>query len=183
MKPNEVEHAVNTKGRSGNCPLPPFMGRERALRSAPRGGPSLPFSSFILHPSSLKRRGFTLAEILAAMVFVAVLVPVALEGLQIANRAGVMADRRRTAAQLADRLLTESLATESWRNGDQKGDFGEDGPGYRWLLETKAWEPALSGAGSETEGTMRAVSVEVFFLVQEREYSARLTTLVEDSAE
>ena len=38
--------------------------------------------------------GFTLAEVLAALVFMAILIPVALEGLSIASRAGEVAARK-----------------------------------------------------------------------------------------
>ena len=129
----------------------------------------------ILHSKFRARtRGFTLAETLAAMVFVAILVPVAIEGVQIASRAGVVADRKRVAAQLADRLLSEMAVTEDWRYGNDEGDFEEDAPGgYRWVLETGAWE----------KDTMRTLSVEVFFIVQGREYSVRLSTLAEETEE
>ena len=112
------------------------------------------------------------------MVFVAILIPVAVEGLQISNRAGVLAHRKRAAACLAERLLTEMIVTEEWRDGDDEGDFGEDAPGYRWILESAAWE-----SEPWEESTMRTLSVEVFFNVQEREHSVRLSTLVEEAEE
>jgi len=130
-------------------------------------------SSLAVHDSSLFSRGFTFAELLAAMVFVAIVIPVAVHGLTIANRAGVVADRKRVAAQLADRLLTEIIVTDDWRDGNRQGDFGEQRPGYRWIIDNDAWE----------EDAMRMVSVEVFFEVQGREYSIRLTTLVEETVE
>ena len=83
-----------------------------------------------------KTGGFTLAEILAAMLLMAIVIPVALQGMMIANRAGVVAERRQMAARLADNLLTELVLTEDWRDADDEGDFGEDWPGYRWALET-----------------------------------------------
>ena len=68
-------------------------------------------------------RGFTLVETLAAMLFMAIVIPVAVRGVMLANRAGVVAERTRVAAQLADTLLTETVVTESWRYGAQEGDF------------------------------------------------------------
>ena len=118
-------------------------------------------------------RGFTLVETLAAMLFMAIVIPVAVRGVMLANRAGVVAERTRVAAQLADTLLTETVVTESWRYGAQEGDFEEEWPGYRWILDTEAWE----------EDAMRLVRVEVLYDVEDREYSVRLSTLAEEEQE
>ena len=118
-------------------------------------------------------RGFTFVETLAAMLFMAIVIPVAVRGVMLANRAGIVAERTRVAAQLADSLLTETVVTEGWRDGDQEGDFGEEWSGYRWVLKDGAWD----------EDTMRVVSVEVLFEVQDAEYKVRLSTLVEETDE
>lgn len=115
--------------------------------------------------------GFTLAEILAAMLFMAIVIPVIVQGMAIANRAGVVAARSREAAQLADRVLTEAAVTGTWQNGDQSGDFEPDYPGYQWKLTTTAW----------SEDVMRLVTVEVTFPVQGHESSVRLSTLMPES--
>ena len=117
--------------------------------------------------------GFTFVEMLAAMVFVAIVIPVAIQGLTVANRAGVLADRKRVAGQLADRILTELIITDEWKYENDEGDFGEEWPGYRWILEEEAWG----------EDTMRLVTIRVLFYVQDREYSVRMSTLVEETAE
>lgn len=114
--------------------------------------------------------GFTLAEVLAAMLFLAILIPVAVEGVLIANRAGVVAERQDVAARLADNLLTELVATDTWRDEEDTGDFGEDWPGYRWILDTEAWD----------EDTMRVVMVTAFFEAQGQEFSVTMSTLVEE---
>ena len=118
-------------------------------------------------------RGFTLVETLAAMLFMAIVIPVAVRGVMLANRAGVVAERTRVASQLADTLLTETIVTESWRYGSQEGDFEEEWAGYRWVLDTEAWE----------EDAMRLVWVEVLYDVQDREYSVSLSTLAEEEQE
>jgi len=121
-------------------------------------------------PRQTRQRGFTFVEILAAMLFMAIVIPVTVEGIMIANRAGVAAERKRVAAGLADMLLTEKVVTEEWRDGEQQGDFGEDWPEYNWVLRNETWE----------EEGMRLISVEVQFLVQGRDYSVSLSTLVEE---
>jgi general secretion pathway protein I len=117
------------------------------------------------------RRAFTFVEILAAMLFMAIVIPVTVQAVLLANRVGITAERKRVAAQLANRVLTETIVTESWRTGDQKGDFGDDWPGFRWELTSETW----------SEDTMRLVTVRVFYKVQEREWSERLSTLADES--
>jgi len=116
------------------------------------------------------QRGFTFAEVLAAMVFAAIVIPAAIHGLTIANRAGVAAERTRIAAQLAGNLLNEMIVTDEWRSSKQKGDFGLDWPGYRWVLTDEAWPV----------DAMRIVSITVFYMVQDREYSVCLRSLAEE---
>ncbi|MCX8036635.1 MAG: type II secretion system GspH family protein [Candidatus Sumerlaeia bacterium] len=112
--------------------------------------------------------GFTFAELLAAMVFIAIVIPVAVRAVTFANRAALLAERKRIAAELASRVLTEKVVTDEWRSGgERQGTFGDNYPGYRWVLEDDTW----------SEDAMREVSVEVFFSVQGFEYSVRLTTL------
>ena len=49
-----------------------------------------------------KRRhaGFTLVEVLAALLFMAIVIPVAVEGLRIASLAGQVAQRKSVAARV-----------------------------------------------------------------------------------
>lgn len=125
------------------------------------------------HSDLLQRRtqrGFTLAEILAAMVFMAILIPVVVEGLALSNRASVVAERKVVATQLADNKLTELVVTRGWETGQQNGEFGEAWPGFSWALTRIAWP----------EDSMIELTVEVFFEVQGRPYEVRLATLVED---
>lgn len=106
------------------------------------------------------------------MLFMAIVIPVTIEGLTIANRAGMVAERKRVAAQLADSMLTETVVTGQWRTGDQAGNFGEDHPGFRWELKSTGW----------TEEAMRLVTVWVWFKVQEKDYEVHLSTLVDGEA-
>lgn len=125
-----------------------------------------------MHWSASSRRrasaaGFTLAEVLAALVIMAIVLPVAVEGLRIANRAGVVAHRKGVAVQLADSLLNELVVTGEWQYSAQDGDFGTEWNGYRWRLRNQNW-------GSDA---MQMLTLEVFYQVQDREYSVRLSTL------
>ncbi len=119
----------------------------------------------------LSLHGFTFAEILAAMLFVAIVLPVAVRGITLANRVGVLAERKQVAAQLADNLLTEFIVTEEWRNSNDRGDFEPDWPQYSWTFNDAAWD----------EDTMRLLTVEVFFEVQGRQHSVRISALVDET--
>src|ERR1035438_10887635 len=63
--------------------------------------------------------GFTLAEVLAALLFMAIVIPAAIEGLHIASRAGTVATRKGEAARVAQRVLAENLVTTNWSQSVQ----------------------------------------------------------------
>jgi type II secretory pathway pseudopilin PulG len=130
------------------------------------------------HGARRSHKSFTFVEILAAMLFMAIVIPAALRGVTLANRAGVVAERSRVAAELANNKLTEIILTEDWREGKQEGYFDEGGgsegsPRYRWVLETNAWE----------KDVMRLITVRVFYTVQGREYAVSLSTLAPEEEE
>src|SRR3954466_5122075 len=82
------------------------------------------------------RSGFTLAEVLAALVFMAIVIPTAVEGLRIANLAGQVGQRRAVAARIAESVLNELLVTHQWQTGTQTGVVQEGPMQYRWMLRT-----------------------------------------------
>ncbi len=137
------------------------------------------FSVFRL-PSSVfrsigrRRRRFTFAEILVALVFVAVLLPVAVRGVLIANRAGAVAEHKQQAVRLADSFLADLVATDSWADTESEGDFGEDWPGYTWQFADEQWQ--------EDDELLRVLTVQVLYRVQGEELSLTLSTLVQDTA-
>lgn len=120
--------------------------------------------------ASLRGRGvnaFTLAEVLAALLFMAIVIPVALEAMRIASRAGVLAERKREAARVAEKILNESIVTTNWNTSALSGTILEADREYRWQLRTESW----------SEPDMRLLSVEVDFPVQGQDYSVKLSTL------
>ena len=117
------------------------------------------------------RRAFTLVEVLAALAFMAIVIPVAVHGLQVANRAGQVGLRKATAARLAERVLNESLVTGQFRTTSSSGVIQEGAQQYQWQMRTEVW-PA---------STMRVVTVLVTFPVQGREYEVHLSTLADTS--
>ncbi len=142
--------------------------------------------------------GFTLAEVLAALLFMAIVIPVAMQGLQVASRAGVVAVRKAEAARVADRVLNESIVTTNWNQSMQSGVVIEDDRSYRWSLRNEQWNQALTnqtltssmGMGgavasqptidqsTANQVTMNLLTVEVTYVVQSQEFSLRESTLV-----
>jgi hypothetical protein len=123
--------------------------------------------------SQINSAAFTLAEVLAALLFMAIVIPVALEGMHIASRAGTVAVRRTEAARVAERILNENIVTTNWNGGSsQSGSTAEGSQQYRWTLKNEAWnvDPNLPN--------LRLLSVEVAYSTQGREGSVRLSTVV-----
>ena len=117
----------------------------------------------------MKKSGaFTFVEILAALVFLAILVPAVLEGITLASRASVIAERSALATELAQNKLGELTLNDQWATGETQGDFGEDWPGMRWKATQSTWEM----------DAMTVLTLEVFFQVQGQEKSVSLSTLV-----
>jgi type II secretory pathway pseudopilin PulG len=117
--------------------------------------------------------GFTLAEVLAALVFMAIVIPVAVQGLRIASLAGQVAERKAVAARIADRMLNELVVTGQWQTSNQSGSRFEGVHEFTWRAVNDPWEL----------GVLRVLNVEVFFQVQGQEYDVRLSTLIDPSAE
>ena len=110
---------------------------------------------------------FTLAEVLAALLFMAIVIPVAMQGLRISSRAGEFADRKREAVRVAERVLNESIVTTNWTKSATSGTVQEGDREYRWSLRTEPW----------SQSTMQLLSVEVVFPVQGEDHTVQLSTL------
>lgn len=120
-----------------------------------------------------RRRGMTFAEVLAAMLFAAIVLPATMGGVLLANRLSTAAVRRLDAAMLADRVLHEVIGTRSYQSGDDSGDFGEQWPGYAWTLKVDTWDVE----------SLPRVTVTVSYLVQGRTFEESLVAVVFESQE
>jgi len=118
------------------------------------------------------RKGFTLIEVLAALLLIAIVLPVVMQGLSLASAAAGSARRRTEAAGLAESKLNELVATGSWQTGNVSGDFAPDWPEYRW-------EAALSTYSSDSSGqSLEEIDLRVMWTQRGREESVALSTLV-----
>jgi Tfp pilus assembly protein PilV len=126
--------------------------------------------------ASMKNRGrtasaFTFVEVLAAMVFMGVLLPVIVSALTVSNRAAIQAERSAMAVQLAENRLSELMPGKAWSSAQSRGDCGAEWPGYRWEMTQESWQ-----SGKMTELTMH-----VFYPVQGQEHEVRVSTLVSET--
>jgi len=115
-------------------------------------------------------RGFTLVEILAALAFMAILIPAVITALTLANRAAVQAERTEIAAQLAEYQLGQLMTAGLWQSAGNRGDFGAQYPNYRWELEQSAWS-------YDNNNPLTQLTMHVYFMVQGRERDVQITTL------
>jgi len=124
-----------------------------------------------IHRTLLAKRGraaFTLAEVLAALAFMAIVIPVAIQGLRIANLAGQVGQRKAAAGRIAERVLNEWIIGSRLPGSAQNGTLQDGILEYRWSIRSQAWP----------EDAMNLVTVQVVFPVQGRDYDVRLSTLV-----
>jgi type II secretory pathway pseudopilin PulG len=118
------------------------------------------------------RAAFTLAEVLAALLFMAIVIPAAIEGLRVASLAGQVGQRKATAARIAERVLNELRVTGQLSSAYATGAIQEGLQSYQWTMRTQNWPV----------DTLRQVTVRVTFPVQGRDYEVQLSTLVDSPA-
>src|SRR5664279_5388608 len=104
--------------------------------------------------------GFTLAEVLAALLFMAIVIPVAIEGMHVASRAGTVSGRKGEAARVAQRLLAENLATTNLNQAVQGGTLTEGQREFNWTLHSDPWNQ------DPNQNVIRQLTVEVKFTAQ-----------------
>jgi type II secretory pathway pseudopilin PulG len=115
----------------------------------------------------VRAAGFTLAEVLAALLFLALVIPAAVEALHVASLAGEVSVRKSAAARVADRILNESLVMTNWNNGTQSGTTGEGAQQFQWTLTSQNWQ----------QDAMQLLTAEVTFSAQNHNYSVKMSTL------
>jgi type II secretory pathway component PulJ len=119
--------------------------------------------------------GFTLAEVLAALLFMAIVIPAAIEGMHVASLAGTVAARKGEAARVAQRLLAENLVSTNWNQSVQGGTLTEGQREFNYTIHSDPWNQDPS------QNVILQLTVEVKFTAQNRDYSVRMSTLVDSS--
>ncbi len=124
------------------------------------------------HLPSRPARAFTLVEVLAALVLIAIVVPVTMQGVSVANRAGLMGQRRAAALRIAERVLHETVITAELMSASSSGATAEGGQTYAWTLTSAPWPT----------DAMTQLTVTVAFVVQGEAFEATASTLIDPAA-
>lgn len=121
-------------------------------------------------PTHKASRAFTLIEALAAMLLMAIVIPVAMDGLRVASLAGEVAQRKAVAARLASNELNQ-LKISGQLKSTQRGVITENGYQYDWSSKTETWT-------EDTVNPMIVATVHVAFSAQGKSYGVDLSTLI-----
>ena len=115
---------------------------------------------------SSRSRGFTLVEVLATLLLLGIVVPVAMRGVSLATLASSHARRLSEASQLAESKLNELVVTGDWQYMTS-GDFAPDHPDFHWTTQTSTGDYSLTSLSLQVTWQERG---------QNRQYV--LTTLI-----
>jgi hypothetical protein len=126
---------------------------------------------------SRRSQAFTLAEVLAAMLFLAIVIPTAVEALHISSLMGEVAARKGAAVRIADRVLNESLVTTNWTGSAQNGTVSEGAIDFRWTLSAQSWPQAQAQSPVNSMISMEMLTAQVTFQAQGKDYTVKLSTL------
>jgi len=110
---------------------------------------------------------FTLAEVLVALLFMAIVIPVVMQAFQVSSRAGEFAARKSMAARVADNILNENIINTNQVVTAQSGTQAEGSMEFPWKLTTQSWPT----------DRMQLITAEVTYMVQGLEYSVKMSTL------
>jgi prepilin-type N-terminal cleavage/methylation domain-containing protein len=87
--------------------------------------------------------GFTLIEVLAAFVLIAVVLPAVTTGISVCVKAEAQARMLMEAARLADSKLEELRTYASQDNRTLSGDFSPEHPEFRWTSGSITYDDYL----------------------------------------
>jgi prepilin-type N-terminal cleavage/methylation domain-containing protein len=83
-----------------------------------------------VNQSRNQRKAFTLIEVLATLLLMAIVLPAVMQGVSIALASASNARQRTEAAQVAQSQLALLLATTQWNGGILAGDVQSNGSTY-----------------------------------------------------
>lgn len=121
--------------------------------------------------NAFRRAAFTLVEVLAALLMMAIIIPVAMEGMSVASRAGILGTRKAAAMRVAERLLNELLVENQLQQITAGGTLVDGDMAYPWTMRTENW----------SEDALQVMTVTVSFVVRGNTYDVSLSTLLPSS--
>lgn len=126
------------------------------------------------------RRGFTLVEVMAAIVLVAIVLPTATQGTLLCLDLAVHSRMQARAASLAQAKLSELAATGQFDEAMQSGDFGEQWHQFTWMAIAEPWEDSQLVQLEDSQ--LIQLDVAVVWTRRGREYDVTMSTLIYDGA-
>ncbi len=119
-----------------------------------------------------RRSAFTLVEVMATMMLMAIVLPSVNQGIATATLAATTARRHTEAAGLAQSKLTELITNGTWQGGTLSGDCGPDWPDYRWQATLSTWANDPQAVG------MQQLDVQILWTARSRPESITVSGLV-----
>jgi len=119
-----------------------------------------------------RRSGFTIVELMASMVVVAIVLPSIVQGTILCMDLSVNSRMQAQAASLAQAKLAELASTLSLDQAMQSGNFGTQWPQYEWMATVQSWE----------DSRLVELDVSVLWVLHDREHAVTVSTLVYDTA-
>jgi prepilin-type N-terminal cleavage/methylation domain-containing protein len=113
-------------------------------------------------------RGFTLVEVLASLLLMAIIIPVAMEGMSVASRVGILGQRKAAAMRVGERVLNELIVEQQTQQNSSSGTAYDRDAAYPWTMRVENWP----------EDSMQQMTVAVSFTVQGNTYEVSVTTLL-----
>ena len=118
-------------------------------------------------PTDRARRAFTLVEVLAALLVMAIVIPVAMQGMSVASRAALAAQRKDAAMRVAERVINELSVTGGLNQTQASGSTTDGDTTFPWTMQSTTWP----------QDAMTQVTVTVTYTVQAHDYTTSATTL------
>jgi general secretion pathway protein I len=116
-----------------------------------------------------RNRGFSLIEIMATLVLIAIVLPVVMQGFSLSNNLASLARQRSEAATLAESKLSELAVTGLYQQGVLSGDFAPDRPDFKWTADLSAFDSS----------TLQVLTVHVIWTARGQQNEFRTSTLVD----
>ncbi len=102
----------------------------------------------------------------------AIVIPVAMQGVSTASRAGILGQRKAAAIRIAERMLDEMIITGQTTQNTASGTIDDGDASYLWTMETTTW----------SEDSMTHMTVKVVFSIQGTDYDVSASTLFDPTA-
>jgi hypothetical protein len=110
-------------------------------------------------------------EVLVAVMFMAIVIPVALGAMRVASMAGEAGQRKLVAARIANRVLNDLKVENQLQAGGQRGVEQEKGVTYTWTEKNTLWN-------LDPQSRMTLATVTVAYNVAGHQCSVDLSTLI-----